>query len=198
LPHRFLPLFLLQFHVQQLTIPYIRCSAELPDTLPTARRPAPLAVAGKKGLADELKDRFHQLPLFSRKQADNILELFSVLTDYIVTKEIVSIKGNRSAGQILAFIEENLHCQVSVRNAAQAVGQSVSGISHQLKKATGKTFTQHLNEARVRRAEIYMKQSPELSIQEIATKLGYNDPFYFSRVYRNLRGFPPGQYRSSF
>jgi AraC-like DNA-binding protein len=161
------------------------------DTL----QPGLLAVAKKKGLQNELRQTFQQLPCFSREQADHILGLFSLLTDYIVTKEIISVKGERTAGRILAFIEEHLHEPVSIRDAARAAGQSLSTVSHQLKETTGKTFTQHLNEARVRRAEEYLRQSPGISIQEVAEKSGFNDPFYFSRVYKKLRGFSPGKRR---
>jgi AraC-like DNA-binding protein/ligand-binding sensor protein len=160
--------------------------------------PTVLTVAKKKGLADELKNSFQQLPFFSREKADSILGLFAVLTDYIITKEIVSVKGERMAGRVLAYIEEHLHENIRIANAARALGQSTSGISHQLKRVTGKPFTQHLNEARIRRAEEYLCQSPESSIQEIAEKTGFNDSFYFSRVYKKIRGTPPSHYRKSF
>lgn len=154
-----------------------------------------LSVAKKKGLQAELQQAFHQLPCFSRDKANHILGLFSLLADYIVTKEIVSVKGERTAGRVLAFIAEHLHEPIGIRDAAASVRQSVSTVSHQLKMTTGKTFTQHLNEARVRRAEDYLRESPESSIQEIASRAGFNDPFYFSRIYRKLRGFPPRQFR---
>ncbi len=154
-------------------------------------RPRILSLAKLKGIQDELETAFCQLPLFSREKADHILGLFSLMVDYIITKEIVTVRGEQTVGRILAFIEEHLHESVGIRDAAQAAGQSISTVSHQLKRITGKTFTQHLNEARIRRAEEYLRQSPESSVQEIALKAGFNDPFYFSRVYKKLRGFPP-------
>ncbi len=157
--------------------------------------PKVMAAAKKNKLEKEVQRAFHNLPCFSRKKADSILGLFSLLIDYIVTKEIIAVKGERTAGRILAYIEEHLNEEICIRDVAQSVGQSISAVSHQLKRITGKTFTQHLNEARVRRAEEYLRQSPDLSIQEIAEKSGFNDPFYFSRVYKKLRGFPPRQFQ---
>lgn len=154
-------------------------------------QPEVLAMARRKGLRVQLQDAFRQLPCFSRERADHILGLFSVLADYIVTKEMIAVKAERSTERILRFVEEHLHESVSVRDAAVVTGQSVSTVSHQLKRATGKTFTRHLNEARIRRAEEYLRQSPGLSVQDAAARVGFNDPFYFSRVYRKLRGFPP-------
>lgn len=160
--------------------------------------PGVLSKARKHGLEKELREAFGQLPRFSGEQAKNILGLFSMLMDYIATKEIVSVGGERIVGRVLAHIEEHLTEKVGIRDAAQAVGQSISTVSHHLKRATGKTFTQHLNEARMQRAEEHMRQSPECSIQEIAEQVGYNDPFYFSRIYRKLRGTTPSRFRAEF
>ena len=129
---------------------------------------------------------------------DSIFGLFSTLMDYMVAKELVSLEGERLVGRVLAFIEDHLAEDIRIGDAAQFVGQSVSSISHRLKKGTGKTFTQLLNEARVQQAEERICQSPECSIQEISEQVGYSDPFYFSRIYRKLRGTTPSRFRAEF
>ena len=159
--------------------------------------PAILPKAQKYGVEKELCIAFSHLPCFSREQADNILGLFSTLMDYILIKELVSVKGGRIIGRVLVYIEEHLSQKIGIRDAAQSVGQSISTVSHQLKHTTGKTFTQHLNEARVQRAEEHIRQSPECSIQEISEQVGYSDPFYFSRVYRQHRGMSPSRFRAT-
>ena len=157
-----------------------------------------LSKGRKHGMENELRNAFEQLPCFGKEQLNSILGLFSTLMDYIVTKELVSLEGERIVGRVLAFIEEYLTEEIHIRDAAQFVGQSVSTVSHRLKRSTGKTFTQLLNEARVQRAEERICQSPECSIQEIAGQVGYGDPFYFSRVYRKFRGITPSHFRDGF
>jgi AraC-like DNA-binding protein len=34
-----------------------------------------------------------------------------------------------------------------------------------------------------------------MSIEEVAEKVGFNDQFYFSRLYHKYRGMPPSEYR---
>ena len=160
--------------------------------------PEVFSKARKNGLRNELRDAFEQLPFFSRERAENIIGLFSTLLDYIVTKEIISVKGERIVGRILTYIEEHLTEEICIQDVAQAIGQSVSTVSHRLKQATGQTFTQLLNESRIQRAEKSIRQNPECSIQEISEQVGFNDPFYFSRVYRKLRGVPPNRFRTQF
>lgn len=37
-----------------------------------------------------------------------------------------------------------------------------------------------------------------LQIKEIALHLGFEDPYYFSRLFKKHTGFPPGKYRKKF
>jgi len=46
------------------------------------------------------------------------------------------------------------------------------------------------------KAEEYMMSDPNLSIREIAFKLGYEDPYYFSRLYKKHRKVPPSKFRT--
>ncbi len=160
-------------------------------------KPAVLAAARANTWEKETEQAFLALPYFNREKADHLLGLFAYLADYIVAREIVSVRGERMAGRIMAFVEERFRDRITVGDAARSVGQSVSAVSHHLKRVTGKTFVQHVRETRIRRAEQYLREAPEMTIQEIALQSGFTDPYYFSRVYRKHRGFPPGQYRKT-
>jgi AraC-type DNA-binding domain-containing proteins len=37
----------------------------------------------------------------------------------------------------------------------------------------------------------------ELIIKEIADKIGYEDPYYFSRIFKKVTGKSPAQYKSA-
>jgi len=37
----------------------------------------------------------------------------------------------------------------------------------------------------------------ELIIKEIADKIGYDDPYYFSRIFKKVTGKSPAQYKST-
>ena len=56
----------------------------------------------------------------------------------------------------------------------------------------------HLLEKKLEKAEEYFCMKPEMSIEEVAEKVGFQDQFYFSRLYRKYRGIPPSEYRSTF
>jgi AraC-like DNA-binding protein len=154
--------------------------------------------AKAKGLDKELKKAFYALPFYEKKKRESILGLFSLIADYMAAREIVSLKGERIIAKALAYIEENIHRRITLAETAKAVGKSPSALSHAFTKFTDKSFIQTVIEAKLTRAEEYFKNSPELSIEETAFNLGYDDALYFSRLYKKYRGASPSSYRDRF
>jgi len=153
-----------------------------------------LCDARKRGCAADLKTAFDRLVYYNEFRKQHLLGLFATLVDYIITKEIVTVSGERLLSRVMAFIEQNLHRPIRLPEAAKTVNRSCSSISHAFRVHLNKSFSQAVIEAKLQRAEEYFRQSPELSIGEVAERLGYADPLYFSRLYRKIRGFPPSQY----
>ena len=57
------------------------------------------------------------------------------------------------------------------------------------------TFSAYLQELRIREA-CRLLRSTDLSIKEIAARCGYEDYFYFCRVFRGATSLPPSEYRN--
>jgi YesN/AraC family two-component response regulator len=156
-----------------------------------------LKTAQEKGCKKELLEYFEELPYYNKIKIKNILALFSMLVDYIITKEIISVKGERLINKTLAYIEQHIDRPISLDEVAKNVGRSRSSISHSFKKILGKSFSKVLIEAKLNKAEEYFKKAPNLSIGEVAFKLGYKDPLYFSRLYKKNKGISPSEHRNN-
>ncbi len=101
--------------------------------------------------------------------------------------------GVIAAGAI-AFMEQNCHRQIQRDAVAAAVGVSPSHFSFLVRRETGMTFTELLNQMRVdRAAELLLK--PKLPLASIASKCGFSDQSYFTKVFRRYRGQTPLKYR---
>lgn len=157
--------------------------------------PYPLKREWSRRFGDsELEEAFRELPYFKPEKVKDILGLFSILIDYIVTKDIVALRGNLIINRIMAHIEENIQRNISISEAAALVSKSVSTVSHLFKSVTGRTFKQSLIEAKLAKADEYFKNMPDWSVKEVAQTLGFEDPFYFSRVYKKYRKTSPSAY----
>jgi two-component system response regulator YesN len=108
----------------------------------------------------------------------------------------VSVKGERLINKTLAYIEQHINQPISLDEVARNAGRSRSSISHSFKKILGKSFSEVVIEAKLSKAEEYFKIAPHYSIEEVAFKVGYKDPLYFSRLYKKHRGTTPTEYRT--
>ena len=91
-------------------------------------------------------------------------------------------------------IDFSYSAEISLSWLAAQCGVSDSYLSTSFRKETGMTVTDCINKTRIRQALILLNTS-ELSIGDIASRCGFPDANYFSRVFRKQQGLSPKQYR---
>jgi AraC-like DNA-binding protein/ligand-binding sensor protein len=132
---------------------------------------------------NRLRDAYAQLPMIPRNRTDDMLRLFSTLVEYIVSRNMVTLKGNLLIEEILEYLNGRTDRPVSLAEAAKVVHRSRSTVSHLFSKTLGKSFKQVLIETKLDKAEEYMRTIPGLTVKETARMIGYDDPFHFSSLY---------------
>lgn len=130
----------------------------------------------------------------SWEDAFDYLERLSVLLFHIMEKDSSS-KNMLLIDHIKAYIHDNLQSELSLTTISVQVCYNSSYISHIFKKVTGESLFQYINNARIKRAEELL-ESTDLTIQEIAFSVGYDTPQYFNKVFKNVTGLTPRDYRS--
>jgi AraC-like DNA-binding protein len=94
----------------------------------------------------------------------------------------------------ISFMQQNLAQLLSLEEIAQSVNFSASHYSAIFRKKTGFAPIEYFNHLKIQRACQYLHFT-ELRVKEIADKLGFEDPYYFSRLFTKLMGMSPNQYR---
>ena len=84
---------------------------------------------------------------------------------------------------------------VSLNTVAEFVGLSPNHFSTVFSQETGETFIECLTRARLQKAGELLKTT-SIRSSEIAYKVGYNDPHYFSYVFKKNVGLSPSEYRN--
>jgi len=101
-----------------------------------------------------------------------------------------------SIDEVRRFMRENLHRRLSLDELAQVGRLSKYHFNRKYKELTGYSPLQHFSHLKVEQACLLLDSS-SLHISEIAFRLGYDDPLYFSRVFRKVTGLAPSEYRQS-
>ncbi|MDR1937335.1 MAG: AraC family transcriptional regulator [Tannerellaceae bacterium] len=99
--------------------------------------------------------------------------------------------------RIMLFLHENYHRPVTLANVANLINTSESSLTRFLKKWTGKTLVDNLNDIRVSEAACRLIDTSD-SIAEICYKSGYNNLSNFNRVFRKRKGLTPTEYREKY
>jgi AraC family transcriptional regulator, arabinose operon regulatory protein len=103
--------------------------------------------------------------------------------------------GNRHVESAVEFINRNLDKSITVQNVADAVGLSASRLTQLFHSYVGQSPKRYVRRERVLRA-CHFLDATDAPISQIAELVGYPDPLHFSRVFRQVLGRSPRQYRA--
>jgi YesN/AraC family two-component response regulator len=96
--------------------------------------------------------------------------------------------------QALSYIYCNYAQAIGRKDIADAVGVSENYLSQIFRQETSISPLDYLNRFRISKAKEYLLKNDD-TITQIALRVGYNDPAYFSRVFRKLTGSSPQEFR---
>ena len=96
---------------------------------------------------------------------------------------------------VKAYLEEHYDENISLQDAANEAGMTPQYFSTIFKQSTGQNFIEWLSEFRIKKAKEYLDE-PGAVIKEVCFKVGYNDPNYFSRIFKKISGVTPKEYMS--
>lgn len=96
----------------------------------------------------------------------------------------------------LAYIDKHYQETMSVADISRAIGTSASYLSRIFKESTGETIIRTINNKRVEKAKMYLRET-DLKVYEIADILGFENVTYFSRFFKKHTGISPKDYKES-
>ena len=92
------------------------------------------------------------------------------------------------------YIDDNLKSELTLASLAESVALSPGHFAHAFRQATGVTPHRYVLERRVERAKKWLSDS-DLSITEIANRVGCSSPSHFSVLFHRITGVTPRQFR---
>jgi len=121
------------------------------------------------------------------------LTLQSLLASFFYIDTYRASKGHQSSNpveQSIFFMQKNLHQSIKIKDIAEHVQLSESHLSKLFKNKTGSAPMDYFINLKMQEA-IRLLSNQSMRIKEVAFSLGYNDPFYFSRIFTKHIGVNP-------
>ena len=94
----------------------------------------------------------------------------------------------------LCYIEDNLMDGSSIEDVAAYVSLSPSHFSRLFKNVTGSSYTDYITDVRLQHTQILLGTT-DLSINDIAAKVGVSNGNYISTLFKKRYGITPTDYR---
>jgi len=125
--------------------------------------------------------------IYSTSETDNTQLKYD---NYEINTAAISI--TRAKEYINSHFDEN----INLTNICKYAGVSKNYFCNLFKKETDKNIWDYLTDVRISNAKKLL-ESTDLKNYEISLKIGYEDPAYFSKLFKKITGLTPREYRKS-
>ncbi|WP_100010047.1 AraC family transcriptional regulator [Lentibacillus sediminis] len=150
------------------------------------------------------KNEFFEDDLYQQLNAKNNIEevkhwLIEDVFHSIAEKKdaLLHLKQEQTIKNVIGYIHENIGTDLSLQLVADEFNMSISELSKAFKAQTDTNFSNYVIDLRIERAKGWLIHSNK-PIKEISQELCYSNVHNFTRVFKNIEGLPPGQFRKKY
>jgi AraC-like DNA-binding protein len=148
------------------------------------------------------------LSLNQKNGFDSVLELFSILHDLSISRNMRTLSdgsftnqhftyNSRRIEKAFEYMNNNYDKPVTLGEVAKLVSMTEVSFSRFIKKRTGNTFIDSLNEIRLGHASRMLIDTTH-SIAEISYHCGFNNISNFNRIFKKKKTCTPKEFRENF
>jgi len=99
--------------------------------------------------------------------------------------------------KVINYLSKHYKEDISIKDLAADFSLSIDQFEKLYRKIHGESVKQSQIRIRLEQAMVLMKD-PALSITDICDRVGYENPLYFSRIFKNYCGYSPTAYLKKF
>ena len=134
------------------------------------------------------------LKTYDMKALDQIAD--EMITEYCRLALKYKVSGySRTISDAVNYINASLnHQDLSLALVADELSVSRSYLSARFSEETGMTITDYITKRRIENAQDLLENT-SFPVQDIASLSGYDDPAYFTRIFKKMTGISPRDYR---
>jgi YesN/AraC family two-component response regulator len=122
------------------------------------------------------------------------MELLNLLSLWSNSKRTLNYDKLRKVEKVTQYILDHYAKKITLQDLADTIQLSRSYLQVIFKEVTGTSPIEYLINVRVNKAKELIKAGCD-NIREVSELCGFNDSFYFSRMFKKIEGVSPSQYR---
>lgn len=139
--------------------------------------------------------------LNNRQNMSTFIETHGILLQLVSRFLQPEILKHKETGHVpvkilntISYIQLNLNEELSVTFLAERANLHTDYFSRLFQQYTGERPVKYIQEKRIERAQ-YLMVTTQMTYSEIATQTGFENVFYFSKIFKKITGMSPGNYK---
>jgi len=125
----------------------------------------------------------------------HLRQIFIMIHRYLqTTTRVDNSQMAEEIDEACIYFSEHYNEEISIEEYAQTHNMSTCWFIRNFKQYTGSTPMQYILALRIANAEALLRNT-QYNITEVAAIVGYQNPLYFSRMFRKAKGLSPSEYR---
>lgn len=113
----------------------------------------------------------------------------------LCSEELGNVRVKAVAERILSYIDANYAQDISMQDAARAMGYADAYFCKIFKESFDKSFMVYLADYRMEKAKELLEDMT-VNIKDVGSSVGYRDSNYFTKVFKRIVGVTPTEYRT--
>ena len=96
------------------------------------------------------------------------------------------------------FLRDNFNKPINTKQLGDIFGFVPSYLSKLYREFYGLSPMEYVTQLRIERAKALINESEVFFVRDVARLVGYDDPLYFSKLFRKSTGYSPSDYRKMY
>ena len=117
-----------------------------------------------------------------------------ILQERMGLSKIALSKFKKEVQAVIIYVNAHYMDKLTLDSIADYVGLNREYLSRLFSKETGIGLFQYINEVRMKRAGEMIRSNKQVYIKEVAAAVGFDDPYFFSRKFKDFYGKTPSEY----
>ncbi|PWV44646.1 AraC-like DNA-binding protein [Chitinophaga sp. S165] len=126
----------------------------------------------------------------------DLLVAYFMVHDVADKVETVESEVERRIRDTAGYISHNYHLPLTVADLSKRTRLNLSKFEKMFKQVIGQSPKKYMEELRIKEA-VRLLECTEITIADVAFKVGFADPNYFSSVFKKLHNVSPREYRQN-
>ena len=143
---------------------------------------------------EEMRNYYTGISFFDSGKILSVSNIASMLVKHILLENMLKPAFDENIQKAVTFIHENLENDLSIHNISQSIHVSKSVLYKKFHACFQCTISEYINMKRVEKS-IELLTRTDLSIEEIAQKVGFSSTSYYTKTFKKLKGIPPLKYK---